>query len=73
MKRLYWVSGNICSKNITSAMVLRMLPNPEVLHKSISLIVQAFSDVVQMEASRVRWEEIKRLQTPAPKLSHATE
>jgi hypothetical protein len=26
------------------------------------LIVQAFSDVVAMEALRVRWEEIKRLQ-----------
>jgi hypothetical protein len=39
-----------------------MLPNPDVLHKSISLIVQAFSDVVAMEALRVRWEEIKKLQ-----------
>ncbi len=42
-----------------------MLRNPEVLHRSISLIVQAFSDVVAMEALRVRWEEIKRLQLRA--------
>ena len=43
---------------------MEVLPDSEILRLTISKIIRAFEDVVQMELLRVRWEEIKRLQVP---------
>ena len=39
-----------------------LLPDSNIIRSAISKIILAFTDVVQMELVRVRWEEIKRLQ-----------
>jgi len=40
-----------------------LLPDSEILRLTISKVIKAFEGGVQMELVRVRWEEIKRLQT----------
>ena len=37
------------------------LPNSRLLRITISTILKAFEDLVQVELLKVRWEEIKRL------------
>lgn len=41
-----------------------MLPKPEIIIATVEKLLKAFENVIQMELIRVRWEEIKKLQTP---------
>ena len=40
-----------------------LLPSPEILQDCISAIIQAFENAGEMKVMKIKWEEIKKLQT----------
>jgi len=46
----------------TASTIGYLLHSPELIIRSISKILNAFEDVVQVELLKTRWGEIKRLQ-----------
>lgn len=46
-----------------------MLPNSKIIISAMNKILKAFEDAVQMELIKVRWEEIKRLNSQSDSLA----